>query len=50
MAHIPGKCSRGRPRCRWDRTVREAFGTMEKATRMAQNRRLYHAAVREATL
>ena len=27
---IPGKRSRGRPRCRWDRTVREAFGSTEK--------------------
>ena len=49
-AHIPGKRSRGRPRCRWDRTVREAFGSMEKARKIAQNRRFYHAAVREATL
>ena len=49
-AYIPGKRSRGRPRCRWDETVKETFGSMEKATRMAQNRQVFHAAVREATL
>ena len=49
-AQFPGKHSRGRPRYRWDRTVKEVFGSMEKATRMAQNRCFYHAAVREATL
>ena len=35
-AYIPGKRNRGRPRSRWDGTVKEAFGSMVKATRLAQ--------------
>ena len=49
-AYIPGKRRRGRPRLKWDRTVKEVFGSMENATRTAQDRHLFHAAVREATL
>lgn len=49
-AHIPGKRSRGRPRLKWDRTVKETCGSMEDATRMAQNREMYNGAVNEATL
>ncbi len=41
-AHIPGKQSRGRPRCRWDRKV-------EKASKIAQYRHFNHNAVIEAT-
>ena len=49
-AYIPGKRNRGRPRSRWDGTVKEAFGSMVKATRLAQNRQVFHAAVGEAML
>ncbi len=49
-AYIFGKRSRGRPRYRWDRTVKEAFGSFGKATRVVKNKRSYHAAIREAKL
>ena len=49
-AYISGKQSRGRPRYRWDRTEKEAFGSFEKATRVVRNKRSYHAAIREARL
>ena len=49
LQDIIGQRNRGRPRCRWDRTLKEAFGSMEEATRIPQNRCLYHTAVREAT-
>ncbi len=30
-AHIPGRKSSGRLRCRWDRIMKEAFRSLEKA-------------------
>jgi hypothetical protein len=48
--YIPWKRNRRRPRSRWDGTVKEAFGSMVKATRLAKNRQVFHAAVREAML
>ena len=32
-----------------DRIVKEAFESMEEASKIAQNRHLYHTAVREVT-
>ena len=39
-----------RPRIKWKQTVKKVLGSLEKATAMAQNRALYRAAVRDATL
>ena len=49
-AYIPGKRRRGRPRCRWQKTVVDAFGSMQQAGRLARDRKQFRNAVREATL
>ena len=35
VAFFEGKRRRGRPRCGWERSVKEGFGTMQKAGRLA---------------
>ncbi|XP_071957042.1 uncharacterized protein [Antedon mediterranea] len=49
-AYIPGKRRRGRPRCKWEKTITDVFGSIEQASRMTEDRRWFQNAVREATL
>ena len=49
-AYIPGKRRRGRPKCKWEKTIIDVFGSMEQASRMAQDRNWFRDNVREATL
>ena len=49
-AYIPGKRKRGRPRCKWEKTIIDVFGSMEQASRIAEDRNGFSSIVREATL
>ena len=49
-AYIPGKRKRGRPKCKWEKTIVDVFGSMEQASRMAKDRKKFQDNVREATL
>jgi hypothetical protein len=49
-AYIPGRRRRGRPRCSWQKTMVDAFGSMQQAGRLARDRKQFRNAVREATL
>ena len=49
-AYIPGKRKRGRPKCKWEKTIIDVFGSMEQASRSAEDRSGFISSVREAAL
>ena len=49
-AYIPGKRKRGRPRCKWEKTIIDVFGSVEQASRIAEDRNGFSSIAREATL